>query len=396
MLNVDFLTGITKICIDDFALKKRHRYGTVIINAENHKIIDMIESREQADVAVWLSKFPNIRVVSRDGSSQYATAIKQAHPNALQVSDRFHLIKNLTDYAKQHITKAVKTNFRIPVEECETNLDGGYWDKIEPNGADLPERTHVANTEKKRVMIGKARELAAQGLTITEIAKEVGISYLTAKKYICVEFDPANKYFGAKLPSKLKPYTEVIDQMLQKHFKFKEIETVIRADGYDGAASTIRMYATRQRKIIKETRDKSLANTKIIERRWLTKLLYKPIDKVKELTEDHVIKIIEEYPVVGTLYEIVQSFKKILSTKRVDELGDWIEYASQFDIDEINSFINGINSDLEAVKNAIRYEYNNGLAEGTINKIKVIKRIMYGRCSFNLLRNKILLQDSLY
>ena len=52
----------------------------------------------------------------------------------------------------------------------------------------------------------------------------------------------------------------------------------------------------------------------------------------------------------------------------------------------------GIERDLEAVKNGIKYDYNNGLAEGSVNKIKVIKRIMYGRCSFDLLKQKVLLQ----
>ena len=52
----------------------------------------------------------------------------------------------------------------------------------------------------------------------------------------------------------------------------------------------------------------------------------------------------------------------------------------------------GIDRDLDAVKNGIKYDYNNGLAEGSVNKIKVIKRIMYGRCSFDLLKQKVLLQ----
>jgi transposase len=136
-----------------------------------------------------------------------------------------------------------------------------------------------------------------------------------------------------------------------------------------------------------------MAKAQLIKRRWLVKLLYKPIDKVKEISEKQLNHITVKYPVVGTLYDIVQSFKEILSTKRVDELDKWIESAAEHNIDEINSFINGINSDLDAVKNAIRYDYNNGLAEGSINKLKVIKRIMYGRCSFNLLRNKVLLRE---
>ena len=64
----------------------------------------------------------------------------------------------------------------------------------------------------------------------------------------------------------------------------------------------------------------------------------------------------------------------------------------KYKIPEMNSFINGIERDIEAVKNGITYDYNNGLAEGSVNKIKVIKRIMYGRCSFDLLKQKVLLQ----
>jgi hypothetical protein len=364
-----------------------------MVNIDTGQIIDMIESREQNDVAKWLATYPNIQVVSRDGSQQYAAAIRQAHPNAVQVSDRFHLIQNLTDYAKQHISKVVTANFRIPTEEGEAGVGGGYWDKPGFDGSDLPERLHISATEKKRAMVEKVRMLAAQGLSISEIEKEAGISAPTIRKYLDVGFNPAHNDFGNKKASKLKPYTDRIDAMLTEQCKFAEIEAAIRADGYDGAASTIRMYATRQRRIIKDTNNESLANTELVERKWLTKLLYKPIEKVKGITASQVERIIAEYPAVGTIYDIVQSFKAILSARRIDEIDVWMETAALSGIEEFGSFINGINADLDAVKNAIRYEYNNGLAEGSINKIKLIKRIMYGRCSFQLLRNKILQRE---
>ena len=69
------------------------------------KILKILESRDSHVVTEWLKTYPNIEVVSRDGSMQYVAAIKQAHPKAIQVSDRFHIIKNLTEYAKSHITK---------------------------------------------------------------------------------------------------------------------------------------------------------------------------------------------------------------------------------------------------------------------------------------------------
>jgi len=258
---------------------------------------------------------------------------------------------------------------------------------------DLPEREHTAATEKKWAVVGKVRSLAAQGLSMEDIAKEAGVSSKTAKRYLGVGFNPANGCFGTKKPSKLKPYTGKIDAMLMERRKFAEVESAIRADGYDGASSTIRMYATRQRRIIKGSNVEAQANTELLERKWVTRLLYQPIEKVKGITEGQVERVVREYPVIGILYDIVQTFKAIVLAKKVNEIDAWIETAAQCGIDEIDSFVNGINADLEAVKNAIRYEYNNGLAEGSINKLKLIKRIMYGRCSFKLLRNKTLQRE---
>lgn len=87
------------------------------------------------------------------------------------------------------------------------------------------------------------------------------------------------------------------------------------------------------------------------------------------------------------------AFKETLFAKNTDNLKEWMEEALVIGSDEINSFVNGIGRDLEAVRNAIRYDYNNGLAEGSVNKLKVSKRIMYGRCSFDTLKKKVLLRE---
>ena len=85
-----------------------------------------------------------------------------------------------------------------------------------------------------------------------------------------------------------------------------------------------------------------------------------------------------------------KEFKNILFSKKTDKLEIWLKKAKQLDVIELNSFINLIESDIEAVKNAIIYNFSNGLTEGFNNKTKVVKRQMYGRCSFDLLRLKIL------
>ena len=113
---------VISVCIDDFALKKRTRYGTVMVNVETHKIVDMIESREATDVSRWLAEYPNLCVVSRDGSQQYAAAITAAHPGAMQISDRFHLLKNLNDRATDAFQKLFQGRIAIPITSGTQNI----------------------------------------------------------------------------------------------------------------------------------------------------------------------------------------------------------------------------------------------------------------------------------
>lgn len=96
---------------------------------------------------------------------------------------------------------------------------------------------------------------------------------------------------------------------------------------------------------------------------------------------------------IGRLYDLMETFKETMFAKKAEDLEKWIEEALAIKSDEAASFVNGISRDKEAVENAIRYDYNNGLAEGSVNKLKVSKRIMYARCSFDTLKKKLLLRE---
>jgi len=105
-------------------------------------------------------------------------------------------------------------------------------------------------------------------------------------------------------------------------------------------------------------------------------------------------KIIQIYPVIESIISLVNEFKHLLESKNVEKLEEWIEKASNLKIRKIDKFVNGLKRDIQAVRNAIIYEYNDGLAEGSLIKLKVIKRIMYGRNKFETLRQKVLLLEN--
>lgn len=169
---------------------------------------------------------------------------------------------------------------------------------------------------------------------------------------------------------------------------WKKIYDKIRTNGYKGSESLLRTYLSKIKKKNIETKNIEC----IVERTTMISLLYKEIENVKEITKELFDKVISMYPKAGIIYRTVRSFKEIMFSKKENKLDSWIVETKKLNIQEFNSFINGIERDIEAVKNGIKYEYNNGLAEGSVNKIKVIKRIMYGRCSFALLKQKVLLQ----
>ena len=366
-----------------------------MIDIESHRVIDMIDSRDLEPVREWLKTYPSLRFVSRDGSVTYKSAITQADETITQISDRFHLLKGLTEAAKIYITNHFEANIGIPASASHNDgiETSDYWEK-DTGKTDSRTQQHISAVERKMKLVEEARNLEEKGYAPGKIAEQIGVKANTVKEYLKPGFKPGSSCYNTALQSKIKAYADDIREMLSKGKTFKEIESIIREKGYSGAASTIRMFATRERRLLKEAGAAGGGKVEKIERKRLISLLYKPIDKVKHLSEEQLDKVIEKNPAIGRIFDIVKSFKETLFSKIASGLDKWIEEAPALGIREIESFIGGIKRDMEAVKNAVKYDYNNGLAEGSVNKLKVIKRVMYGRCSFSLLKKKLLCLES--
>lgn len=119
-------------------------------------------------------------------------------------------------------------------------------------------------------------------------------------------------------------------------------------------------------------------------------LLYKSIDKISDFPVELYNRIIQKYPLVNKILELNNEFKKLVQNKDLNKFHFWLKNAAELNIRELNSFIGGIKRDKEAVYNAITYRFTNALAEGSVNKLKTLKRTMYGKASFETLRRKLL------
>lgn len=430
-------TSVVAICIDDFALKKRQRYGTIMVDLYSRKLIDMIETREMAEVKLWLMEYSNIQIVSRDGSRTYANAIGEAHPNAIQISDRFHLLKNLNDYATLVLQKLFQGRIAIPITDetkrCRTVMLVGTISQqvklvknlhknghsqneislitgssirmvkkyIDMSENDIPlerktvrGRSHDEAMEKLKQRVVMVHKLCKDGLSITEIAQKTGFTRNTVRNYLSDGFLPMNAHYGKQREGKLEPFRNEVLRLKSEGLKYREIHSTIIEKGYSGTQDAIRGFISKERRIQQDLLSVNAGTEELIDKKWLIRLLYKPIEEIKGISQEQLKSVLSTYPLYTDILRIVSEFKAILKSKKPETLLLWMEKVSALKIAELDSFIEGLKLDVDAVMNSIAYDYSNGLAEGTVNKIKVIKRIMYGRCRFPLLKNKCMLASN--
>lgn len=413
-----------------------------MVELDTHQIVDILESRDSEAVTRWLKTYPNLTVISRDGAQTYANASTKAHPTAIQVSDRFHLLKNLCDIVSALIQRWFPTRVAIPATNSSPEMQilyntanriqriqfakkkraEGYTindialmlhssvntisrylsyreDEIPKDISFSRQRQHEREIQRKRNAIEEVRNLYSTGYSVGEISKLTGHTRKTVTNYLRHDCSFVNGHYDTKMPGKLSPYETDVINMRAKGTTYKEIHDFITQKGYDGSVASLRMFMQRER-VRQNEASKSPDNinhseVEFIQRKSLCKLIYNKLENVSLLTGEQYDAVIEKYPILGTLYSLVKEFHRIIFSHKPDELEPWITNARLLNIDELNTYLTGLSNDLPAVMNAIRYPYNNGLAEGTVNKIKLTKRIMYGRCSFAFLRAKILLGNKL-
>lgn len=264
-----------------------------------------------------------------------------------------------------------------------SNEDKEKYDKItnaEAKSSDI--------SKSKEYLINKVKELSSEGKSMRKIAEEMVLDRKTVKKYLESDENWNHTSKGVKKKSKLDNYKNLVKKFYIDGISSKEIYKKIKAKGYTGSESLIRKFITDFRS---ETIEENEAvDIRYVETNDLISLLYKPIEKVETITLEEFEVVLDRYEKYKIIFNIVEEFKEILFGKDSTKLNTWITKSKALGIRELNSFVTGITRDIEAVENAINYEYSNGLAEGKINKIKVIKRIMYGGCTFEILRNRVL------
>jgi transposase len=371
------IENLEVIGVDDFAYKKNHTYGTIICDHNTHSVIDIFEGSESNDLLNWLENqsYGDIEIITRDGSQAYKSAIDDYSIGIIQIGDRFHILNNLLKYLVEYI----KSNFPSTIRIIETDENACIdTDRIDENESDK-----LTDKQKKKIeLIREVKDYRNKNYNISQIGDILKLDRRTVKKYI--EKDESDIVIrNVMIPkvSKLDKYLDTIIEMLNNNHNVVSIYENICLLGYNGCYSNLKYYINSKKDIFNNIKYNS-GNYCIITQGAIVSNIWKD-----EFFTDSIETIInEKLNNYKEVRETIKDFRTIVKEKSCKKLNNWINKVFNLKIPQFKSFANGLFKDIEAVKNAIKYEYSNGLVEGHVNKLKVIKRIMYGRANFDLLR----------
>jgi transposase len=426
--------------IDDWSWKKGVTYGTILVDLELRKPIEILADRTAETSEAWLRSHPEVEVVSRDRGGDYAAAAKKGAPQAQQVADRFHLLQNLRQRLKEVMDRKQdclpevegRASDAIPAK-AQGIKDQGIHEVAKPQVEPEPEKHYRTGSafpnkrplgmryddfqkqvrrDKRTALYQDVRTLMEQGLSQRAIARKLHLARATVSKLAQAEEYPEMHHpkRGEKW-SILNPYKSyLLDRWQEGCTNGIQLYDEIKAHGYPGSEALLRMFLADLRSKHREagsasalTLDcsrhtleipSSLPPKPCITRRmsgtrasWL--FVSQP-EKLTEKQQKSVEQITKAHLDLEIAYQLGQAFVMMLAERREMDLDAWLIQAEHSGLPEFKKMAKGIRLDYVAVKAAFSSMRSQGQVEAQVNCLKLQKRIVFGRANFDLLRLRVL------
>jgi transposase len=375
--------------VDDFALRRGHVYGTVIIDILTHRPLDLLGDRTSDTLADWLRAHPGVQIVCRDRAGAYAEAIRAGAPDAVQVADRWHLWQNLVE-AVEKVVRQQHADLREPApagpepDSAATALPVTSADanpQVPPTG---PTRLATRTQERHTAV----HTLLATGASVSAISQNLGLDRKTVRRFARADSVAELLTAHSTRASVLDDYTDYLQQRWAAGTPDAvALAAEITALGYRGSVKTVRRYLQPLRSRQPATPRPPAPPTVRDATGWLTR-------HPESLTDDERgarDAVLERSPVLRATHDRVSEFAEILTQRHGHELHGWLQRVDTNGAPALRSFATGLERDLDAVTAGLTLSYSSGPVEGTVNRIKMIKRQMFGRANFDLLRKRVLL-----
>ncbi len=387
----DLSTGsILYLGIDDFAFRRGCQFGTILVNLESRRVVDLLPDREAETSAAWMRQQLDLMVVSRDRGGEYASAATQGAPQALQCADRFHLIKNLREALEgllaHHLAAERKRQTQVTVDSQAPVWQSKRATRCSPK----LERLQQARREERLAHYEQVMALRKQGLSQQAIAQRAGVGHSTVSNWLAAGTFPERK--PREQASHLNRYLPYLFQRWEDGCHniaclFRELVE----QGYQGSYESVRDNLVRLLPTgRKHAVDSSSKAPALATSRHAAFLFLRRPEKLRVEEQETLVKLRQIHPEVDRAYDLVQQFVQMLRTRTGEHLDAWLARVQSSELPELQSFAAGVEKDKDAVRAGLTWWISNGMVEGHVTKLKLIKRQGYGKAGFPLLRKRVL------
>lgn len=381
---------VVELGIDDFSFRRGRKFGTILVNMQTRQVIDVLADRKAETSATWMASHPEIELVSRDRGGDYASAAATGAPQAVQCADRFHILKNLGEALEGCLSRHLAAKRHKQTQEMLEEHNPIWEVPRSARRSPKVERRQQAYREERLACYEQVLALHKLGMSQASIAERVGIGHSTVSRWLAAPTLPETT--RGPYVSRLDPYLPYLFQRWESGCHnmaalFREL--VDR--GYQGSYESVRDHLVRQLPEGKKNASKGvrLSPAPLPSRQATFLFLARP-EQLDTEEQETVRQLRQSSTSVELAYNLVQQFAQMLRTRMGEDLDAWLTRALASQIPEFRSFVQGIERDKAAVKAGLTLPTSNGLVEGKVNKLKLIKRMGYGRAGFPLLRQRVL------
>jgi len=396
----------TVLGMDDFAFRKRHTYGTILVDLERRHPVALLPDRTAETVAQWLRAHPGVQIIARDRSTAYADGARQGAPAAIQVADRFHLFQNLREALDQVFSthsQALDAVNALVHQQPVPLPNGALAVPVPPHAISLPVQQRAAERQARRQALHQqVWALHHQGWTAPAIAQHVGLGLRTVQRDLrSTTFAGRQRRsdLGDSVLNPYKPY--LLERWNAGCSNAMRLFRDLRQRGYAGGYGVVAAYARRLRQAQGLPPGHRRARQPLpavaepacqpLTPRRATGLVLRRETQRTEAEAQQLTQLQAQSPAVAEAIDLAQDFAALVRQRQPAQLDPWLKRATTSAADAVRRFATGLYEDYEAVKAGVTLPWSSGPVEGHINRLKMLKRQMFGRARLDLLSHRFLL-----
>jgi transposase len=392
--------------VDDWAMRKGRTYGTILVDLERHRPIDLLPDRSAATLAAWLRAHPEVKIITRDRSTEYARGASEGAPAALQVADRWHLLQNLRQMLERLIQRFYPAlqAFPVPSTAETTSKSEGRAQRTRLRLTPKDQAAITASRQRAMTRYEQIQQLRRSGSNILQIAHQLKMGRVTVRKYFYADTFPERAKQPAK-PSIIDPYLDYLESRHRAGCEnAKQLWRELQAQGFHGGSIQVRRWLEKRRQrpapttpgpyraavtAAASSRAESIRPPTLPSHKQLAWLLMQEAEMLTTTDTETLQRICQDVRLERT-YQLAQQFRTMVQSHQSSALDLWLDACATSGITDLVTFAAGIRQDEAAVRAALKTHWSNGQTEGQVNRLKFLKRQMYGRANFDLLRHRVL------